>query len=45
MKYRFFGWEHADVPAITDEYSGIRDPRALYDALNDIWCEIGRAHV
>lgn len=38
MKYRFFGWEHADVPAITDEYSGIRDPRALYDALNDIWC-------
>jgi len=38
MKYRFFGWEHADVPAITDEYSGIRDPRALYDVLNDIWC-------
>ena len=37
--YDFFGWENADVPAVTDEYKKIRTPRDLYDALSDIWCE------
>ena len=36
-QYRFYGWEHADVPAVTHEYSGIRTPRDLYDALSEIW--------
>ncbi len=39
MNYRFYGWEHADVPAITEEYQGIRTPRELYDALTGIWCQ------
>lgn len=37
--YNFYGWERADVPAITDEYENIKTPRELYDALSDIWCE------
>ena len=37
--YKFYGWEHADVSAITDDYSGIKTPRDLYDALSKIWCE------
>ena len=40
-QYRFYGWEHADVPAVTHEYSGIRTPRDLYDALSEIWCAEG----
>lgn len=36
--YQFYGWEHADVPAITDEYKEIKTPRDLYDALSQIWC-------
>lgn len=36
--YKFYGWEHADVPAITDEYKGIKTPGDLYDALSEIWC-------
>lgn len=38
MKYRFWGWEHADTPAVTREYKGIQNPRDLYDALSQIWC-------
>lgn len=38
MRYQFWGWEHADAPAITDAYKGIRNPIDLYDALSDIWC-------
>ena len=26
MKYRFWGWEHADAKAITAEYKGIETP-------------------
>ena len=26
MKYRFWGWEHADTKAITAEYKGIETP-------------------
>lgn len=36
--YRFYGWERADVPAVTDEYPGIRTPLDLYDALSaGVW--------
>lgn len=38
MTYNFFGWEHADVPAITDKYNNIKTPRDLYDALSALWC-------
>ena len=38
MEYHFYGWEHADVPAISQTYQGIRNPRELYDALSAIWC-------
>ena len=38
MDYKFYGWEHADAPAITDEFSGIKTPIDLYDALSDLWC-------
>lgn len=37
-QYKFYGWEHADVQAATEEYQGIRTPRDLYDALSEIWC-------
>lgn len=37
-KYKFYGWEHADVSAITDQYKGIKTPRDLYDVLSGIWC-------
>lgn len=39
MNYNFFGWESADVPAVTDKYGDIKTPRELYDALSSIWCE------
>ncbi|MGN1203924.1 MAG: hypothetical protein ACI4SA_02600 [Lachnospiraceae bacterium] len=38
MKYQFWGWEHADAPAVTEEYPGIRTPIDLYEALTHIWC-------
>ena len=38
MKYRFWGWEHADAKAITVEYKGIETPVDLYDALSHVWC-------
>ena len=37
--YKFYGWESADVPPITDEYENIATPRDLYDALSEVWCE------
>lgn len=37
-KYKFYGWEQATVPAITEEYPGIHTPQDLYDALSEIWC-------
>lgn len=39
MEYFFYGWEHADVVAVTDEYTGLRTPADLYEALSEIWCE------
>lgn len=38
MAYQFYGWEQATVPAVTEEYRGIRIPLDLYDALSGIWC-------
>lgn len=37
-EYNFYGWEQANVPAITDQYAGIKTPVDLYDALSEIWC-------
>ncbi|HOH86451.1 hypothetical protein [Ruminococcus sp.] len=39
MSYNFYGWESAVVPPVNDEFSAIASPRALYDALSEIWCE------
>lgn len=39
MRYRFYGWENASVPPITDDFKGINTPLDLYDALSNIWCE------
>lgn len=38
MEYKFWGWETADVPAVTDEYKTIQNPKHLYDLLSKIWC-------
>ncbi len=38
-EYRFYGWEQADAPAVTEEYPGIRTPKDLYDALCGVWCK------
>ena len=38
MKYKFWGWEEANVPAVNKQYSGICTPLDLYDALSEIWC-------
>lgn len=37
-EYRFWGWEQADAPAVSNEYRGICTPIDLYDALSQIWC-------
>lgn len=37
-EYRFYGWKSADVPPMNEEYRLIRDPKALYDILSEIWC-------
>ncbi len=36
--YNFYGWQQATVPAVSDEYKNIRDPRQLYDMLSEVWC-------
>lgn len=38
MGYAFYGWETADSVPVTDEFTGITDPRKLYDALTHVWC-------
>lgn len=38
MAYQFYGWETANVSAITDKYKTIKTPTDLYDALSAIWC-------
>ena len=39
MSYNFYGWEKADVSPVNSGFKGISDPRQLYDALTEIWCE------
>ncbi|MCQ2464596.1 MAG: hypothetical protein MJ095_03330 [Oscillospiraceae bacterium] len=39
MNYRFYGWENADVPASSEKYIKISDPKMMYDILDQIWCE------
>lgn len=38
MAYQFYGWETANVSAITDKYQKIKTPTDLYDALSSLWC-------
>ena len=38
-KYKFYGWETADVSPADPKYKNIKDPRDLYDKLTEIWCE------
>jgi hypothetical protein len=38
MAYKFYGWQDATVPAVSDEYKGITSPQVLYDVLTGIWC-------
>lgn len=38
MAYQFYGWETANVSAITDKYQKIKTPTDLYDALSVLWC-------
>lgn len=37
-KYQFYGWEQADVPAVSETYKKIKNPKELYDILSEIWC-------
>ena len=37
-EYAFWGWENANVLAVSNDYPGIRTPWDLYDALSEIWC-------
>lgn len=39
MGYQFYGWQRATVPAMSEEYSKIKTPQELYDALKHVWCE------
>ncbi len=39
MKYNFYNADGANVAPINNEYKGINNPRDLYDALSNIWCE------
>jgi len=37
-EYKFYGWQTADIPAVSEEYKQIENPRQLYDLLSEIWC-------
>ena len=37
-KYKFWGWEQADVKPIIDTCKDIHSPADLYDALSHVWC-------
>ena len=39
MEYNFYNADGANVAPINNEYKGINNPRDLYDALSNIWCE------
>ena len=38
-EYKFYNWESADVPPVSEEYKSIKNPRQLYDILSQLWCE------
>lgn len=38
MEYRFYGWEHADMPPTNPRYARVKTPRDLYDLLSGLWC-------
>lgn len=38
MEYRFYGWEHADMPPANPRYAHVKTPRDLYDLLSGLWC-------
>lgn len=38
MQYRFYGWETALVPPVSEEFRSIKTPQMLYDLLLRIWC-------
>jgi len=38
MNNQFYGWEHADVLPVNEEYQKVGNPRELYDLLSEIWC-------
>ena len=38
MTYHFYGWEKADVMPVNGTFSGVGNPRHLYDLLSQIWC-------
>lgn len=37
-EYRFYGWEGADVPAVNEPYTSIRNPKHFYDIMSRVWC-------
>ena len=40
MAYKFYGWQDtSSVHPLDSKYSKIKDPKALYDMLDNIWCE------
>ena len=39
MDYKFYGADSHAVSPINEEFFSVKDQRALYDILSDIWCE------
>ena len=40
MAYKFYGWQDTDeVKPLNNKYSIIKNPKVLYDMLDNIWCE------
>ena len=40
MAYKFYGWQNTnDVHPLDSKYNKIKDPKVLYDMLDNIWCE------
>ena len=42
--YKFYGWEQATVPAITEKYPGIHTPQDLYDCYPS-FLQIPKQHI
>lgn len=36
--YQFYGWQTANVSLVDKTYAFIKNPRELYDLLDQIWC-------